>query len=324
MNSQVVIVLASFNGADFLGEQLDSLIAQTESQWNLLIRDDGSTDDTLAIIRNYSSKDRRIQLLPGGGNTADSAIGNFAILLESAFEQGAEYIFCCDQDDVWESKKLEFVLARLKQLEGEGGVACLVHHDLVVVNESLELVADSFVELMKLQPGDQHHPRRLISRNEVTGCALACNRALLEFALPVSGQAIMHDWWLAMCAGFFGQLSYMPNKLVKYRQHSRNTIGAKSFWRGLNPFANWFAIWRLGNEEFLNTVKQATAFHGAMTDQLKKYPGHLETLKHYSGLVRATRWQRLRTLRQCGLWRNHWLLNVVLVIRMLLLPRGLV
>ena len=322
MNSHIVIVLASFNGADFLREQLESLIAQTESQWNLLIRDDGSTDDTLETTQDYSNKDRRIQLLPGDGAAAGSALGNFAILLEAAFELGAEYIFCCDQDDVWEPDKLELVLARLKQLEGEGGRPCLVHHDLVVVNEALEPLADSFVELMKLQPGDQHDPQRLISHNEVTGCAMACNRALLEIALPVSGQAVMHDWWFAMCAGFFGQLVFMPEKLVKYRQHGKNTIGAKSFWHGLNPFTDWVAGWKCGNKEFLSTVNQSMAFQLAMTDRLQKEPELLATLVRYSGLATATPWQRLRTLRQCGLWRSHWLLNGVMVMRMLLLPRG--
>jgi len=322
LNSRILIIIATFNGAGFLREQLESLVAQSESQWDLLIRDDGSTDDTLQIIEDYSGKDSRIHLLPADGATTASALGNFIFLLEAAFAQGADYVFCCDQDDVWEPTKLELVLARLQQIEGEGDIPCLVHHDLVVVNDTLEPLAGSFVEAMKLQPRDQQNPQRLISRNEVTGCALACNRALLEIALPVSAQAVMHDWWLAMCAGFFGRLVFMPEKLVKYRQHGSNTIGVKSFWHGLNPFTNWVAGWRRGNEEFLSTVKQARAFQLAMTDRLQKDSGQFATLELYSGLAAATRWQRLSTLRQCGLWRSHWVLNVVLVMRMLLLPRG--
>jgi len=322
LNSRPVILLASFNGAGFLCAQLDSLIVQTESNWDLLIRDDGSTDDTLEIIQDYSSRDGRIHVLPGNGGSAGSALGNFSILLAAALESGAEYVFCCDQDDVWEPNKLELVLARLQRLENGSDAPCLVHHDLMVVNENLEPVADSFVELMKLQPGDEHNPQRLISRNEVTDCALACNRALLEIALPVSGQAIMHDWWLAMSAGFFGRLAFMPQKLVKYRQHGKNTIGAKSFWHGLNPFVNWVTGWKRGDEEFLNTVKQATAFRVAMSGRLQRGAGHAAALERYSRLATATRWQRLRTLRLCGLWRSHWVLNAVLVMRMLLLPRG--
>jgi hypothetical protein len=242
-------------------------------------------------------------------------------LFIAAFKQGAKYVFCCDQDDVWNPSKLEKMLTNLKTLEGGGKAPSLIHHDLAVVNESLEPIADSFIELMRLQTSNEHNPQRLISRNEVTGCAMACNRALLEIALPISDQAVMHDWWLALCAGYFGRLAYVPDKLVKYRQHRDNTIGAKSFWHGLNPFTNWVAGWRRGDEEFINTVRQARAFKEAMAERLVKDPEAYATLELYSGLVAATRWQRLNSLHHFGLWRSHWLLNVVLVMRMLLLPR---
>jgi rhamnosyltransferase len=321
LNSNTSIVLASFNGANFLSVQLDSLIAQSESQWELLIRDDGSTDDTLNIIKDYQQKDNRIQLLDQTQGVSGSALANFSTLLSDAYEQDAEYVFCCDQDDVWEPDKLQLMLARLKQLEGKYKAPSLLHHDLAVVNETLEPIADSFINMMRLQPSDEHNPQRLITRNEVTGCAMACNRALLEIALPISDQAVMHDWWLALCAGYFGRLAFMPDTLVKYRQHTANTIGAKSFWHGLNPFTNWVAGWRRGDKEFISTVKQASAFKEAMADRLGRDSEEYATLDLYSNLLAATRWQRLKALRSFGLWRNHWLLNIVLVMRMLLLPR---
>jgi glycosyltransferase involved in cell wall biosynthesis len=322
LNSNIIIVLATFNGAEFLRDQLGSLIAQTEAHWSLLIRDDGSTDGTLEIIQDYSQKDERVHLLSDSLGLAGSALGNFSILLEAALTRGAEYVFCCDQDDVWEPNKVELVLARLKQLEGKGGAPSLVHHDLTVVNDSLEPIADSFAALMKLQPGDQQNPQRLISRNEVTGCAMACNRALLLLALPVSDLAVMHDWWLGLCAGFFGRLAYMPQRLVKYRQHARNTIGAKSFWHGLNPFTNWIQGWHRGNDEFVSTVEQARVFRDVIVERLGENSENCATLDLYIKLLSASRWQRLRTLRQCGLWRSHLLLNIILIMRMLLLPRA--
>lgn len=322
MKPATFIILASFNGSGFLVEQLESLIAQTESQWKLLIRDDCSSDNSLEIINDYLAREDRIVLLNETGESCGSALSNFSTLLSIALEQGAEYIFCCDQDDVWEPQKLEFMLSKLKELEGEGKAPSLVHHDLQVVDESLNLIADSFIELMQLQPSNESRPQRLISRNEVTGCAMACNRALLEIALPVSDQAIMHDWWLALCAGYFGRLGFIPDKLVKYRQHSTNTIGAKSFWHGLNPFTNWVAGWRRGNEEFISTVNQARAFKEAMAVRLERDSEAYIMLELYCGLVAATRRQRLKSLRYFGLWRSHWLLNIVLVMRMLLLPRS--
>lgn len=267
-------------------------------------------------------KNKRIQLLNQPAGSSRSALANFTTLLTAALEQGADYIFCCDQDDVWEPDKLGLMLTRLKQLEGESKIPCLVHHDLAVVDESLNPIAGSFIEMMQLHPSDERNPQRLISRNEVTGCAMACNRALLEIALPISDQAVMHDWWLALCAGYFGRLAFVPEKLVKYRQHGANTIGAKSFWHGLNPFTNWVAGWRRGDEEFISTVRQAKAFRAAMSDRLEANPGACTTLDLYARLVATTRWQRIKALREFGLWRSHWLLNVVLIMRMLLLPRA--
>lgn len=321
LNSHTCITLAAFNGAKFLADQLDSLIAQDETHWTLLIRDGGSVDDTLKIIQNYAQIDERISWVANEEVLPDCALINFSVLLNAAYTKGAEYVLCCDQDDVWEPNKLELMLARLKELEGQSKAPSLVHHDLAVVNETLEPIADSFIDMMQLLPSDQRNPQRLISRNEVTGCAMACNRALLEIALPISEQAVMHDWWLALCAGYFGRLAFVPDKLVKYRQHSDNAIGAKSFWHGLNPFTNWVAGWRRGDEEFVSTVKQARAFKTAMADRLEKDSVAYATLDLYSKMVAATRWQRLMALRQFGLWRSHWLLNIVLVMRMLLLPR---
>jgi hypothetical protein len=222
---------------------------------------------------------------------------------------------------VWEPNKLELVLARLKQLEGEGGSPCLIHHDLAVVNETLEPITASFADLMRLKPGNSSNPQRLVSRNEITGCALACNRALLGIALPISDQAVMHDWWLGLFAAFFGSLEFMPQRLVKYRQHDKNAIGAKSFWHGLNPMTNWIDGWHRGNDEFFDTVKQAIAFQEILADRVEEHSEDYHRLKLYIALPATSRLRRLQCLHRCGLWRSHWVLNVILVMRMLLLPR---
>ena len=322
MSASIVVLLATRNGSEFLAKQIDSLLLQTENQWNLLIRDDCSTDGTQSIIQKYQEKSDRIRVLINDGSVCSSALGNFSKLLEAAYEHGAEYIFCCDQDDVWEPGKLELLVARLKDLEGESSAPCLVHHDLTVVDRYLDPVAGSFIELMQLQPSSQLNPQRLISRNEVTGCAMAFNRTLLEIALPISAQAVMHDWWLALCAGYFGHLDFVSDKLVKYRQHGENVIGAKSFWHALNPFTNWIAGWRRGDEDFIDSVKQARAFRDAMADRFDRSSEAFESLDSFCKLLTASRWQRLKALRNCGLWRTHWVLNVVMVLRMLLLPRA--
>jgi glycosyltransferase involved in cell wall biosynthesis len=322
MNFEVCIVMAVHNGASFLPEQIESLRSQTERDWRLLVRDDGSDDGSQEIIRNYCQGDDRIVFIEDGESEHSSASANFSILLRHAFRQGAEYVFCCDQDDVWEPRKLEAMLARIREVEGADKHPSLVHHDLVVVSDSLEPIADSFFDWMGLKPSDEQNPQRLISRNEVTGCAMACNRGLLDIALPIPPEAVMHDWWLALCAAYFGRLRAFTDCLVKYRQHGANVIGAKSFWHGLNPMTNWVEGWHRGNEEFLSTVRQAQAFRSSMWDRLNSDSEAYQALVSYGEFPSLARKERLLRLREFGLWRNNWLLDGILVLRMLLLPRN--
>ena len=243
-------------------------------------------------------------------------------MLQAALDAGAEYVFCADQDDVWAPHKLQTMLRALQAAEGPQRSAALVHHDLEVVDAALVTRASSFWAYMGLSPAEEANPQRLLSRNEVTGCALACNRALLELALPIPDRAIMHDWWLALCAAYCGALRALPERLVSYRQHGANAIGAKSYWHGLNPLTNWADGWRRGNAEFLATVAQADALQDALAARLDAASEAATALAIYTGLPGLSRWQRLRQLRRCGVWRQRWLLDAVLVLRMLLLERA--
>jgi hypothetical protein len=145
---------------------------------------------------------------------------------------------------------------------------------------------------------------------------------LLELALPVPPQAIMHDWWLALHAAYFGRLRATPERWVRYRQHGANAIGARSFRHGLNPFTNWWRGWQRGNEEFLATVAQASAFavHNDTRLDTGVTKGWAPAL--YARLPELHRWQRLRALRECSVWRRQGVLDAVLALRMLLLPRS--
>jgi hypothetical protein len=134
-------------------------------------------------------------------------------------------------------------------------------------------------------------------------------------------EAIMHDWWLALFAGFFGRLVPLPQTLVSYRQHGANAIGAKSYKAGLNPLRKGSAAWRLGNAELLETVRQARAFKNAVGSNPSLDPALVSALDNYSELPRLDRMQRIAALRSSAVWRRNWLLDSVLVLRVLLLER---
>ncbi|TWJ33021.1 glycosyltransferase family 2 protein [Geobacter argillaceus] len=228
MKPTIDILLATYNGSDYLIEQLDSIIGQTFADWRLLARDDGSTDTTPEILRAYQAQlPDRITIVPGEGRSL-GARGNFAALMARA---DGDYLMFCDQDDVWLPDKIEQTLAEMRRLEKSHGetTPLMVHTDLAVVDEALRGVADSLWRFQHSDPVGGKALNRLLVQNTVTGCTVMINRALLELALPIPPEAVMHDWWLALAATAFGVIGHVAVPMVLYRQHGANDIGARPF-----------------------------------------------------------------------------------------------
>ena len=213
------ILLATYNGARYLAPQLDSLLGQTHQHFRLLVSDDGSTDATLDILRGYRAAfGERLILLPNPSPGA-GVVRNFERLMQASLADGqAQWAASCDQDDVWLPDKLATQWAEMQRIEVQAGTQtpCLVHGDLTVVNERLEVISPSFAAYQRTDPAAAT-ALSLLSVNQVTGCAMMVNRALLRMALPVPPEAIMHDWWCALISGS-GRRSYLPAPLLLYRQ----------------------------------------------------------------------------------------------------------
>ena len=221
------IVLSTYNGSAFLADQIESIRAQTEPNFRLYIRDDGSTDGTLDLIARFAALDARIAVVSdSAGNVGAPA--SFGLLLAHAFAREEAYVFLSDQDDVWLPHKAARMLGAARHHERWDGphLPLLVHSDLRVVSSDLGEIHRSFFAYQQLDPTEDAQPTRLLFRNAVTGCATLVNRALLERALPFPGVA-MHDWWLAQCAATFGRIVFVDEATVLYRQHGTNAFGAR-------------------------------------------------------------------------------------------------
>jgi glycosyltransferase involved in cell wall biosynthesis len=221
--TKIVILLSTYNGAKHLKAQLDSLLSQTYKNFEIIIRDDGSSDQTLEVLKSYGMK-----VIKSAQNLG--AKKSFSTLLEYALQNSdSEYFMFCDQDDVWEKEKIEKTLAKMNALEQTfGDIPILVHTDLEVVDEKLDTIANSFMEFQKINPlKNKFH--NLLIQNTITGCTMMINRKLAQQCLPIPKDAIMHDWWIGLVASYFGKIGYVDESTIKYRQHAKNTIGAKGF-----------------------------------------------------------------------------------------------
>ncbi len=217
---RVDILLSTYNGQKYIKEQLDSIFDQSYKNFRVIVRDDGSSDATLAIVKSYD-----VEILESNENLG--AKMSFATLLEYALHSSnSKYFMFADQDDVWHSDKIEKSVEAMKKLQKDTAkpLPLLIHSDLRVVDEKLNGIDNSFWHYSRIHP-KYNQLNRLLMQNTVTGCTMLLNRELAHLALPIAPKAIMHDWWIAMVASAFGKIAYINESTIEYRQHGGNSIG---------------------------------------------------------------------------------------------------
>lgn len=208
---RVEILMATYNGARYIRQQLDSLLAQTYTGWRLTVHDDGSTDATLAIIEEYRLMDRRVTLLEDG-KTGLGSVQNYLHLMREV--DGAYYMFC-DQDDVWFDEKVEKMLATVIAFEGPAAVYSNAY-----------LYAAGEVSAQKSTVVHPHTVRDTLFFNSgIQGCAMIFNHRLMTLLRPFPNIVAMHDHLVTMGAVTFGELFYLDEVLMWYRQHALNVTG---------------------------------------------------------------------------------------------------
>lgn len=212
------IVLATYNGGRYIRPQIDSILAQTCAEWRLMIRDDGSSDDTVSICQDYTARHpERIRLLADKRGRLNVS-GNFSELLGQS--QG-KYIMFCDQDDIWLPEKIEKTLAAMRAMEDEYGasVPALAHTDSQVVDENLRLIAPSALRYVHRRPNPSVN--RLCMELPIFGHAVMINRELKELGGRIPEAFVSWDWWFPLVAVVFGHIRFVDEPLVLWRRHSR-------------------------------------------------------------------------------------------------------
>ncbi|NQP65923.1 glycosyltransferase family 2 protein [Streptococcus suis] len=246
----VNILMSTYNGQDFLAEQIRSIQAQTITDWILLIRDDGSRDRTREIIADFAQQDSRIHLINPDSTENLGVIKSFHALVKY---QRADVYFFSDQDDVWLPDKLQVTLETAQAYPADQPL--MVYTDLKVVNQDLQVMNESMIR------SQSHHANtelvQELTENTVTGGTSMINHALAEL-WTVTDDILMHDWYLALLATAFGKLVYVDQPTELYRQHAENVLGArtlsKRFKKWIRPHVLFSVYWDL----IRNSQKQAS------------------------------------------------------------------
>jgi hypothetical protein len=309
----IEVVLPTYNGVLYLEAQIASIYNQTLRPERVLLRDDGSSDGTQALISQLRQRyGAWLQVLPADGNLG--CMANVNRLLQATT---APFVALADQDDFWLPQKLEVSLKRLQQLETQYGpeTPLLVHSDLELVDQDGTPLGFHYLKRQRLDPL-RTAPVDLALTNVVTGCTALLNRSLLEKALPIPPQAVMHDWWMALVTSVFGQIELLPQTTVLYRQHGGNVLGAQGL--GLIYWCRRLRLF-LADPAAAGTLRSALEQEQAFE---KRYGHPLTVLPALMQLPRRTRWFALSQLPTGQRLRKHGLLRSLITMAFLLtLPR---
>lgn len=214
MREKISVAMATYNGEKYIKDQIRTILENLENEDEIIISDDGSTDNTINIIENFMKKDNRIKLFKGPKNGVKQ---NFANAIKNCT---GKYIFLADQDDIWEKNKVDKVLNCFEKEE-----CTLVIHDAEIVNERLEKIEDSFFEYRKSGNGIIKN----IWKNTYIGCCMCFENSIREKILPIPNDIEMHDQWIGIINEKYGKSYFLKEKLIKYRRHSSNVSQMKHY-----------------------------------------------------------------------------------------------
>lgn len=203
----VSIALCTYNGEKYLAQQLDSLLVQTYSDFEIVAVDDGSSDNTVALLNDYASHDARLRIFVNASNIGLRR--NFEIAMRSC---RGEFIAPCDQDDIWLPTKLAVLLDCISD-------HALAYCDSELVDDNGNSLGVRISDKANMLSGDDPVP--FIFANCVSGHALLVRRSVVERALPMPSE-FFHDQWLAAVAATNGGIVFCDRTLVLYRQHGAN------------------------------------------------------------------------------------------------------
>lgn len=212
--NNIDILMATYNGASYIRTQIQSLQAQTLTDWKLYIHDDGSSDDTMSILKEMKAMDSRINIIEDGIRFHESGL-NFMHLLK--FSKAPFCIFC-DQDDIWLENKLELML-RFIEAKDNTIPQAVYSNSYVYIPETSDI--SGYATLCF----PQNLKDVLFLNCGIQGCALMFNAALRDICKNAPDIVAMHDHVLTVCAATLGELSYLNKRLMLYRRHQSTVTG---------------------------------------------------------------------------------------------------
>lgn len=237
MKYSIAILMSTYNGQEYLSEQINSILNQSNKDWILYIRDDGSTDNTVKIINDYQTRYAQIKVIKD--SIAHRGCAQSFLYLLTIID--ADFYMFCDQDDIWLKDKIDICFKKYKE-EKYYSLPILIHTDVRIVDKNLTSIYPS---LWSYNGSSKWIGTKMVLPvyNYITGCTMFFNRKARDLCLEHTENVVMHDAYVALCVLFNkGVIIDISEATLLYRQHESNVLGAFQIIPKIRKLAN---IWQV-------------------------------------------------------------------------------
>jgi glycosyltransferase involved in cell wall biosynthesis len=301
---KISVALCTYNGEKYLAQQLDSILVQTITPFELVIADDCSTDGTLDLIKKKSEETSiPVRLLRSKSNVGVKA--NFE---KAISECSGEYIALADQDDIWQRDKLQIFAQAI--LDSDRSVPTLFYADPALIGSSGEELQGSFLSRARIEPPVVDYWKLLATRNFAPGCCTVFDRTMVKQLLPFPEQAIIHDWWINLLFSLGGRICRVDSQTMMYRLHAGNNQGIGTHGRALKAGSS-VGFLRLGSDNLLVEIRQLGSALARLHKESVPYPAQVDQL---AALFDRGRMERPYVLMRLGITRGNALKTLLMMV----------
>ncbi len=270
------IAMTTYNGEQFLRQQIDSILNQSYQDFELIICDDRSTDKTLNIIHTYMDRNPNIKLYKNAQRLG--LVKNFEKAITLCNQN---YIALADQDDIWEKNKLEILMSEIKQIEeADNNTPIMIHSDLRMINDENKTIKKSYFNFRSYTLTDTKNLSHILGPCGVMGNTILINRSLKKHILPFPDDLIVHDYWIALINEIYGIRVTIDQPLVNYRIHETNLSNSvhslKNSVLSTNIFNYNLPYMHIGREKLLRTLLNDHTIPNDDSELIKKFLIYLD------------------------------------------------
>ncbi|HLE25953.1 MAG TPA: glycosyltransferase family 2 protein [Thermodesulfobacteriota bacterium] len=302
----VQILLSTYNGTKYIIPLMESLLGQDYPHMEILVRDDGSNDGTVELLREYAANHTNIKVVTG----VNLGFAKSFFKLIEISSPNAGYIALCDQDDVWLRDKVSRAVEFLSRYPRE--IPALYYSRLAVVDENLKPLGYT-----KLPRKGLSFCNALVEGPEGSGCTILFNQAALQLLRTFPTRVYTHDWWIYLVVSGFGNIIYDKESRILYRQHDSNVFGIP--FGVLEKFRAKIHRFKTGQLQYQNAMDQAQEFMRIYGSSLPIE--HKRTLEHLLENRKRFWLDRLRYALSCEVYHQstfeHFILKALIALNRL-------